>query len=455
MGRMPTVASTNSKARSRLLASENYRVVHEYDYLVTRRVSREACHVISHDDFGALRDFVLGNLEGDEAVELMRLCSPAGVGEALQLRNYVGVIELESGLQVEVLPKIDFGTDEESRSVFLRMLADLGTDTSFRSMNRAHVSDDRTPLFEAFVSMFLEECSNLIKRGIKSTYKEVRSRESVMRGRIDFARQTREGLVHAERLSLVYDEYVIDRPENRIMKSTLRLLKNRSRSAGNKRRATQLFEALDGVSLSHNVDADFSRCVIDRTTREYETLLAWCRVFLKGESFSMFRGRNVAMALLFPMEKVFEGYVGKTLRKIALQANALRSVELQARGKWLFNDRGIALRPDILCVNNSGSNVVLDTKWKRVNGVRDLGVADMYQMYAYGRRFRKGHNDMQHVILLYPWHKGVRRSGLLRSGKRVSPDGVQVDMFYVDLRKIDESMNMLIALLDDPKLLEG
>ena len=437
------------------MPAASYIVVHEYDYLATRRVSRKNCCVVSRDDFKALRDFVLRNLEGDGSVELMRLCSPAGVGEALQLRNYVGVIELESGLQVEVLPKIDFGTDEESRTVFLRMLTYLGADTSFRSLNKAHVSNDQTPLFEAFVSMFLEECASFIKRGVRSAYKEVRSREPVMRGRIDFARQAREGSVHAERLNLVYDEYSVDRPENRILKSTLRLLKSKSRSANNKQKATQLFDTLDGVDLSHNVDADFSHCVIDRTTRDYETLLGWCRVLLKGESFAMFKGKNVAMALLFPMEKVFEDYVGKILRRTALQSKALRSVELQARAKWLFNGREVALRPDMLCVNNSGSNVVLDTKWKRVNGSRDLGVADMYQMYAYGRRFLKPRDEMQHVILLYPWHAGVKRPGLLRSGKHVSPDGVQVDMFYVDLRKIEESMDKLIALIDSPKLLEG
>ena len=140
-------------------------MVHEYDYLVTRHASRGACHVVSHSDFKALRDFVLGNLEGDGAVELMKLCSPAGiVGEALQLRNYVGVIELESGLQIEVLPKIDFGTDEENRAIFIKMLADLGANTSFKSLSNAHVSNDRTPLFEAFVTMFLEKNANQLRR---------------------------------------------------------------------------------------------------------------------------------------------------------------------------------------------------------------------------------------------------------------------------------------------------
>ena len=94
------------------------------------------------------------------------------------------------------------------------------------------------------------------------------------------------------------------------------------------------------------------------------------------------------------------------------------------------------LRPDILCERHDGRLVVLDTKWKRVDGLRDLSVADMHQMYAYGKRYRCKGEQMQHVVLLFPWHRGKERNlkpGLLPEGRRVSPDGVQVDMFFLDL----------------------
>ena len=433
------------------MSDERYIEAHEYDYLVTRQNKRDAYKYVPAADFEDLKRFVLGNLEGGEPIELMRLCSSPGMGEALQLQNYVGVLELQSGLQIEVLPKIDVGGEEDSRDVFLRMLSELGSDISFKSLNNVHVSSGQAPLFEVFVTMFLDDCSRLVRRGLRAAYGEVRSREPVVRGRIDFARQAREGSVHAERLHLVYQEYGIDRPENRILKSTLQLLKARSRSADNVRRAVQLLDAFDGVNFSRNIDADFSRCIIDRTTRGYETLLGWCRVFLRGESFEMFKGSSIAMALLFPMERVFEDYVGKTLKKAALSTGMLRSVDLQARGKWLFNDQRVPLRPDILCINHSGRHVVLDTKWKRVVSPRDLTVTDMYQMYAYGRRYRGKNEEIQHVILLYPFHKEVKRRGLLRSGKHVSPDGVQVDMFFVDLEHMDESVSNLIDLISDPR----
>lgn len=45
---------------------------------------------------------------------------------------------------------------------------------------------------------------------------------------------------------------------------------------------------------------------------------------------------------------------------------------------------------------------------------------------------RHGNRQMQHVVLVYPWH-GRARPGLLPSGGHVSCDGVQVDMFFFDL----------------------
>ena len=430
----------------------------EYDYLVPRHSERKDAHYVSEADFAALREFVLGNRgDGDDAVELMRLCVAPGLGEALQLRNYVGVIELEDGLQVEVLPKIDVSraSCSDERDVFLRMLAELGGDLPFRSIERASVSSGRLPLFEAFVAMFLEECSQLVRAGLRSAYGEVRSREPYVRGRIDFGRQVRESSAHAELVHVIHDELILDRPENRLLKTTLDLLRRRSGNFDNLRRIAQLMPAFDGVGLSRNVEADFSLCVVDRATRGYVTLLEWCTVFLKGESFTMFHGSNVATALLFPMERVFEDYVGNTLRRMGAAPGdaSLRRVDLQVVTKWLFDNRRVSLRPDIVCTAHGGRTVVLDTKWKVVNSPRDVTVADMHQMYAYGRRYRATDERVQHVVLLYPWHRGVR-PGLVGGGRHVSPDGVQVDLFFVDLSMVEESLAELLRLISDPELLE-
>ena len=423
--------------------------VREFEYLTPKNVGRANCHTLSAEQFAALREFVLANRDGDSPLELMHLCSPKGIGEAIQLCNYVGVVELRDGLQIEILPKIDVakGSAEDERTVFRKMLAELGTGVSFKSLDFANLATGKLPLFEVFIAMFLDEAAMLVRKGLKSAYVLTESEEQFVRGKIDFSKEARKNPVHAERLHLTYSELKVDRPENRLVKTTLLKLRKASHNGANVRRATQLLESFEGVSESRNVDADLGRCVRDRSTRAYETLIAWCRVFLKGESFTMFRGKDVATALLFPMEKIFEDYVGKRLKRAAIRCEAVRRVDLQARGQWLFDGRQIALRPDVLCTLRDGGLVILDTKWKRVLGKRDLSPSDLHQMYAYGQRYRAEGEEMQRVILLYPWHEGVA-TGLAKSGRLTSSDGVQVDLFFVDLANMDAAISELLMVVE-------
>lgn len=424
-------------------------VAREYDLLVPEDKGRAGCHCVGAESFAMLREFSLANREGDGPLEIMRLCSPRGIGEAIQLQNYVGVVELRNGMQVEILPKIDIagGSHYTDREIFARMLEELGTDVTFRSFDRTGLTTGKTPLFEVFVSMFMEEVASLVRHGIRSAYVTVESEESFIRGKIDFSREFRKGAARAHVTNLIHDELLPDRPENRLVKATLTYLRRSSRDERNVRRATRLLPAFEEVGRCTNVDADLARCVVDRTTRAYDTLIAWCRVFLRGESFSMFKGESVATALLFPMERVFEDFVGRLLKRKAVCDARVNRVELQARGQWLFEGRRVALRPDILCSCANGRIVVLDTKWKRVSGPRDLSVADMHQMYAYGQRYRAEGEECQHVVLVYPWHEGVL-PGLMPEGRHVSADGVQVDMFFFDLSDATKSAEELLSTIE-------
>lgn len=432
--------------------------VREFEYLTPNKTSRPGCKRLTEEEFSMLRKFVLANREGESSPELMRLCSLRGIGEAIQLRNYVGVIALSDGLQIEVLPKIDISKDSElgDRELFCSMLMELGTNASFKETGRADLSTGNMPLYEVFVGMFLDEAADLVRTGLRSSYVCLEAEGRFVRGKIDFAREARKNPARAGFINLCYDELMLDGPENRLIRSTLEYLRGVSGNATNIRRLSQLLGAFDGVRSSTNVDADLARCVSDRSTRAYSMLIPWCRVFLKGESFSMFKGEDVATAILFPMDRVFEDYVGRRLKRIAMKCDAFRRVRLQVADKWLF-ERRVRLKPDIFCeceCEGGDRAVVLDTKWKRVCKLGDLSIADMHQMYAYGRRYRFENEKNQHVMLLYPWHEGVD-SGLAKGWRHTSDDGVQVDVFFVDLAKSAESLDELIDLVSVPSRLES
>lgn len=432
--------------------------VREFDYLVPKvrpyTSQREDCREVGTRDFAALREFVLANQEGDDSVNLMRLCSPPRIGEAIQLLNYVGVIDLKDGKRIEVRPKIDLGvgTTLTEDEVFSRMLRELGGDGLFKTFDATMLDTSNMPLYEVFVTLFLDECALVVRRGIRSSYVVVESEERYVRGKIDFVREAKKNPARAEVLSVAHDELTRDTPENRLVKSTLDYLSRTSRDADNVRRARQLLVAFDGVGMSANVEGDLVRCATDRSARLYETIIPWCRVFLRHESFTMFHGESVSVALLFPMERVFEDYVGHTLQRRANGNGFIRRVRLQATGEYLF-DRKVRLQPDIICMCENGRNVVLDTKWKRLSSSYDLSVADMHQMYAYGQRYRGESEDMQHVVLIFPWNNNVDpaklKRGLYVDGRHVSRDGVQVDLFFFRLANARESIDDLLWLIEE------
>ena len=215
----------------------------------------------------------------------------------------------------EILQKIDLSsgtiTKDESarqqRAIFIRMFASLGTDFSFKSLDNAHLATARLPLMELFLAMFLNEAAKLVASGLRASYEKTREISPVVRGRIDSNRIARMNPAHAECPPSVYSKFTRNRPENRLVKRTLLYLKRATRDGSNWRSVSRLLPMLDDIEPSTNIDADFARCVDSRETKAYATLLNWCRITLKGESFSTFNGSSVSTGLALPHGAYFRG----------------------------------------------------------------------------------------------------------------------------------------------------
>ena len=155
----------------------------------------------------------------------------------------------------------------------------------------------------------------------------------------------------------------------------------------------------DGIEASENVEKDFARCASDRSSKDYAPVLELCRVFLRKKGFDLYGSANNVIALLFPMEKLFEKYIAHEMRGYA-HANGWTLRE-QDVGIALFDGRQFALRPDIVLERN-GRKIIVDTKWKRLSADKNVNFgitqSDMYQMYAYHTRYQ----GVVQVILLYP-----------------------------------------------------
>ena len=201
-----------------------------------------------------------------------------------------------------------------------------------------------------------------------------------------------------EKFFVEYDEFNSNRTENRLLKSTLSYLYGKTTSSKNKNDIRTLMNSFVDVDKSQNFTNDFAKCIADRNTKDYAIALKWCEVFLQGKSFSSYSGSDVAFALLFPMEELFESYVAAVMRKSPSVKEI--SFSVQDRSHSLFDKpERFDLRPDIV-IKEKNSAFVMDTKWKLLEASKsNLGIsqADMYQMYVYHKKY-----NAESVTLIYP-----------------------------------------------------
>lgn len=354
--------------------------------------------------FEALKSFNAEN--GDEIFTLTMVRAEDGSKiEALKAKSFVGVIETKDGTVVEILPKVFDAEDDsaldKTRAVFLGMLSCL-KDAPFIEGGTARLLTEQMNILEIFISMFLQELERLVQKGILREYVNIEENRNYLKGKLVFSQHIKTNLAHKERFYTSFNEFVDDRPENRLVKSTLRLLSTKARSNENQKRIREFFFTFDEVQYTENADIDFQRIKRSRLSKHYDRALAWCRVFLKNKSFTNFKGESVAFSLLFPMEKIFEDFVGTLIRR----GNPDYDVFLQHRKHHLIDDHGggemFSLRPDIVLRNEKGHFIILDTKWKIIdqNNLKEnysISQSDFYQMFAYGEKY-----DSSELYLLYP-----------------------------------------------------
>lgn len=237
---------------------------------------------------------------------------------SLQVQNYVGVLQTPSGTQIEILPKIYSGPGQELgreqvRNILIRMLGYL-RNSPFRQSDRALLTDVSVPLIEVFVSYFLQQMNKLVKRGIRSDYVTTQNNLGFMKGKLLIANQIRHNLVNQHRFYVEYDEFQVNRPENRLIRSSLEKISKIILQSSNQRLCRELLFAFDDVPPAKDIRGDLGRCSQDRSMGYYAHVLDWCRIILLDQSPIGIAGDTRSLSLLFPMERIFEDYVAARMR---------------------------------------------------------------------------------------------------------------------------------------------
>ena len=325
--------------------------------------------------------------------------------EQLKVQNYVGVIQTRKGTHIEILPKLARHTEPAiARELLVRMLVEL-QDSPFRTGMISSLNAHKMPLFELLMRQFLGHVMDIVHKGLVRTYVECTDNLVYLRGKLELAEQTRLNAARAGVFHCTYDEYVIDRPINRLIKGALEVVFRLSQDGRNIQLCREALYAFDEVPATSNVVQDFRNMRRDRLMQHYLPALPSCRMILERMNPLTQAGDRKAISMLFPMERVFEDYVAA---KLPMQFKGWR-VRTQITGKSLVQQHRarkiFALRPDLL-LENSSIQIVADTKWKlldQADRANKYGISqtDIYQLFAYCKKYLYD-QTIRIVILIYP-----------------------------------------------------
>ena len=381
--------------------------------------------VMPDADFDALCRYIETQLTEDDVEDRIFKILYRRHQKIVKAQNQVGVVQFANGLQIEILPKIAVRPEENERAVLRQLLLKLLShirDYPFLLAGEAQLSSQKDyPILEVFIMSYIRELEAICTNGLKSEYERVDENLNVLKGKLLVKENIKANQLKLTKFYCRYQRYTPNSPVNRIIKATLEKLLSASRSFQNRDKLYRLLNVFSQVESSKNVRTDLQKTMnLNRTYREYQKIMMWSRLFLNNSSVTSTQGNVVNTSIVFPMEKVFEDYIAFLFKKfskdyiIRPQDRSVFLVTHRNRGKF-------RLRPDIVVANDDVPVLIVDTKWKLLNAYQErdnygISQSDMYQLYAYGKKYELEHNigraqkvKPPHLVLLYPENENFKK----------------------------------------------
>ncbi|MFD6509079.1 MULTISPECIES: McrC family protein [unclassified Bacillus (in: firmicutes)] len=342
--------------------------------------------------------------------------------------NYVGFIQLTT-VSIEILPKTQINSSdkeiEESRKMLLQMLYRTGSlkiNVNNMSMNQMCKHN----LLEMFGELFALMLEKELMKGLYMQYVQLEENLSVVKGNILFHKQLQNQATRVNRVHCQYEEFSAETQLNYILKSAIEKLMSNVKQLGTLKKLKRCSVYFDELAFSTITSMDFNTVYFNRLNRRFEPIFILARMILENMfSLSSF-GKEKSFSILFRMDELFEKYIANLLdtcieHKVMGQHKKYKLMINE------FNDREVyPLKPDIVVLQNDSEKLIIDTKWKFINGSRNRhGVKreDLFQMYAYLTRYEK----VSTVILLYPHQSAIAKpsSEVLESWYLEESTGIQ------------------------------
>lgn len=321
----------------------------------------------------------------------------------ITFKSYVGVLQVGNKI-IEILPKADnssASSNEQSvakwQSALLAMLQKAGH-IRLNETEKASQNVTKRNLLDVYLHTFLKETEHLVHLGLVKKYRRTTNNGKVLKGRLAIHKHIQCNLIHKEQFYTEHSVYNIDNRYNSILKKALKIIKDCSPDTSIKQSAVQLLHYFEDVGTWDGSVTEPEKFIFDRKTEPYQYAISLAYLIICNFCPDFSAGNHHILAILFDMNRLFESYVYKTLKKcesIFYQQNLSVSSQ-NSKSFW----GGKTICPDILLSyqipDNKPVSFIVDTKWKIIPE-GDPSDNDLKQMFVYNFQF-----GVRKSILFYP-----------------------------------------------------
>ena len=240
--------------------------------------------------------------------------------------------------------------------------------------------EEAADLVPAIAQALWRQTERATHQGLLPGYLLVEESSQVLRGRLRESEQLHRHHGLPLPLEIQHDEFTVDIPENRILRTACeRMLTVPRVDAESQRMLRRLLRGFADVTpLSRGEPVPTWQAT--RLNARYHTALRLAELVLHATSVEHEIGRVAVNSFLLDMPKLFEDFVTVALRE-ALVAEYGGRVSGQDRNHF-DEARQVALRPDIVWRIRGTAVAVVDAKYKAEKPA-GYSNADLYQLLAY------------------------------------------------------------------------
>lgn len=311
------------------------------------------------------------------------------IHKGIRFGSYVGVIQI-GGLTIEILPKADNNENPDKnlwQNVLLNMLK-VCKHIQVESISETQLKKRYHSILDVYFELYLNEIERLVKKGLIRKYRKNQSNQTALKGKLLFAQNIQQNLVHKERFYCEHQVYDQNHLLQQILHKGLLVLKTFVNDSLKDKLNRLLFEfqEFDHINIQKK---HFDKIIIDRKNHDYQKAIDIAKIIILNYSPSLNYGNENLLTLLFNMNALWEEYIFRILQKHKTEEI---EVSFQNSDKFWENKR---IRPDIV-LKTKDETFVIDTKWKIVEA-NNPSDDDLKQMFVYNLHWKA-----EKTLLLYP-----------------------------------------------------